>query len=151
MIDIQKVTSGERDIIADAVCPIMCAVEDAKDLLSGIESQYFEVRAPELDQTDVKRVALVLRVAGNMLFDACTSFSLLTGFDSFGNPEYAHKLMKQISCSKRVDKLANQLYDKEGHMGEEKQKYIRATRRKAKEMPDEQAELVLSALLKGVQ
>ncbi len=150
MIDIQKVTSDERGLIVDAVCPIMCAVEDAKDLLSDIESEYFEVRDPKLDQYAVERVALVVRVAGNMLFDACTAFGLLTGFDCFGNPQYAREQMEQISRSKRVDKLADQLCDKERHMSEEKQKYIRSARGKAQEMPDEQAEVVLSALLKGV-
>ena len=45
----------------------MSAVEDAKDLLSDIESEYFEVRDPKLDQSAVERVALVVRVAGNML------------------------------------------------------------------------------------
>ena len=86
MIDIQKVTSDERGLIVDAVCPIMCAVEDAKDLLSDIEGEYFEVRDIKLDQNDVERIALVVRVVGNMLYNACTAFGLLTGVDSFGNP-----------------------------------------------------------------
>lgn len=150
MIDIQKVTSDERGLIVDAVCPIMCAVEDAKDLLSGIEGEYFEVRDIKLDQNDVERIALVVRVVGNMLYNACTAFGLLTGVDSFGNPKYAREQMEQISRSKRVDELANQLCDKERHMSEEKQKHIMAARGKAQEMPDEQAEVVLSALLKGV-
>lgn len=58
MIDIRKVTANERDFIVDAVCPIMNAVEDAKALLSDIESEYFEVREPKLDQKDMERVAL---------------------------------------------------------------------------------------------
>ena len=59
-------------------------------------------------------------------------------------------LMKQIFRSQRVDKLNDQLCDKERHMGEEKKKCSIAARSKAHEMPDEQAEMVLSALLKEV-
>lgn len=150
MINIQKVTYDERCLISDAVYPIMNAVEDAKDLLSDIESEYFAARNPKLDPQSVERLALVVRVAGNMLLDACTAFGLLTGDDCFGNPKFAREQMEQISRSECVDKLAAQLYDKERHMSEEKQKCIRSARANAQEMPDEQAEVVLSALLKGV-
>ena len=150
MIYIQKTTADERGLIIDAVSPIMSAVENAKDLLSDIESEYFEAIDPKLDEYAVKRISLVVRVAGDMLFDACTAFGLLTGFDCFGNPQCAREQMKQIFRSQRVDKLNDQLCDKERHMGEEKKKCSIAARSKAHEMPDEQAEMVLSALLKEV-
>ena len=93
MINIEKTTADERGLIVDTVCPIMNAVEDAKDLLSDIESEYFEMADPKLDQNDVKKIGLIVRVAGNLLFDACTAFGLLTGCDFWGNPKYARVQM----------------------------------------------------------
>lgn len=150
MINIEKTTADERGLIVDTVCPIMNAVEDAKDLLSDIESEYFEMADPKLDQNDVEKIGLIVRVAGNLLFDACTAFGLLTSFDCFGNPKYARVQMEQITRSKRVDDLSSKLRERERHMDEEKRKSVFAARRKAEELPDEQAETALSALLKGV-
>ena len=151
MIDIQKTTADERGLIVDAVCPIMVAVEDAKDLLCEIESSYFEVMDPKLDQTDAERIELIIRVSTNLLYDACTAFGLLTGFDTWGGTKFALSQIEQISRSKRVDDLSSKLLKRERHMDEEKRKSVCATRRKAEELPDEQAETALSALLKEAQ
>lgn len=150
MINIEKTTADERGLIADAVCPIMNAVEDAKDLLAEIESEYYEVIDPKLDQNDVEKVGLIIRVSTNLLHDACTAFGLLTGFDNWGGTKFALSQIKQISRSKRVDDLSSKLMERESHMDEEKRKSVCAAREKAKELPDEQAETVLAALLKGV-
>ena len=150
MIVIQKTTSDERGLIADAVCPIMVEVEQAKDLLAEIVSLYFEVTDIKVNQTDAERIGLFVQVSLDKLHDACVAFGLLTGFESWNGTKYALRTMEQISCARRVDSLCDQLREKGKYMNEGKRKHMLEAMGKAQEMPDEQAETVLDALLKGV-
>lgn len=141
MIYIQETTADERGLIADAVCPIMDAVEMALGELSDIESEFFE---------DAERVGRTIHISTELLFDACAAFGLLTGFENWSGTKSAREQIERISRAFRVDALADRISKKEKHMDEEKRKSIIAARSKAQGMCDEQAEVVLSALLKGV-
>lgn len=151
MIYIQETTADERGLIADAVCPIMDAVERALGELSDIESEFFEdAEQKEISAIDAERVGRTIHISTDLLFDACAAFGLLTGFENWSGVKYAREQIERISRAFRVDALADRISKKETHMDKEKRKSIIAARSKAQGMCDEQAEVVLSALLKGV-
>lgn len=151
MICIQKTTADERGLIVDAVCPIMVEVENAMRELSEIESEFFEMREQkEISARDAERMGRIIHISTGLLWDACTAFGLLTGFDQWGGAKFAREQIEQISRVFRVDALADKISKKEKYMDEEKRKSVIAARCKASEMSDEQAETVLSVLLKGV-
>ena len=151
MICIQKTTADERGLIIDAVCPIMAEVENAMRKLSEIEGEFFEnAEQKAISANDAERMGRIIHISTELLFDACTAFGLLTGFENWGGAKFAREQIEQISRAFRVDALADKISKKEKYMDEEKRKSIIAARCKATEMSDEQAETVLSALLKGV-
>lgn len=151
MICIQKTTADERALIIDAVCPIMAEVENAMRELSEIESEFFEnAEQKAISANDAERMGRIIHISTELLFDACTAFGLLTGFENWGGAKFAREQIEQISRAFHVGALANKISEKEKYMDEEKREAIIAVRRKATEMSDEQAEAVLSALLKGV-
>ena len=126
-------------------CAAYTAVDKAEENADVVEK--INVLGPRnLAQTGIP----IIHISTELLFDACTAFGLLTGFENWGGAKFAREQIEQISRAFRVDALADKISKKEKYMDEEKRKSIIAIRRKAKEMNDEQAEAVLSALLKGV-
>ena len=151
MILIQKTTADERGLIGDAVGPIMEEIENAMRELNAIESEFFEMRGQKaISAVDAERMGRIIHISTDLLFDACTAFGLLTGNDHWGEAKFAREQIEQISRAFRVNALADEIFKKEKYMNGEKRKSVIAARCKASEMSDEQAETVLSALLKGV-
>ena len=138
-------TADERGLIADAVCPIMLNVENVLGELDDIQKEYFEdAEQKPINVRDAKRIGRIIRISTDLLGDACA------GFDEWYGTKATLNQMERISCARRVDALCNQLYEKEKYMSEEKRDQMAEARRNAEGMPDEQAETVLAALLKGV-
>ena len=151
MIVIQKTTPDERGLIADAVCPIMLNVENVLRELDDIQEDYFmDAEQKTIKASDAERIGRIIRISTDLLFDACAAFGLLTGFDHWHGTKFALNQMEQVSCTRRVEALRDQLYAKEKYMSEEKKKPMIEARSAAEGIPDEQAETVLAALLKGV-
>ena len=108
MISIQKTTADERGLIIDAVCPIMVEVENAMRELSEIESEFFEnAEQKAISANDAERMGRIIHISTELLFDACTAFGLLTGFENWGGAKFAREQIEQISRAFRVDALAD--------------------------------------------
>ena len=144
-------TADERGLIADAVCPIMLNVENVLGELDDIQEEYFaDAEQKPINVRDAKRIGRIIRISTDLLGDACAAFGLLTGFDEWYGTKATLNQMERISCARRVEALRDQLYAKEKYMSEEKREQMAEARRNAEGMPEEQAETVLAALLKGV-
>ena len=151
MISVQKTTADERWLIANAVFPIMVNVEYAMREIQELWDDYFSCRDQKaIQEGDAAKIERTLYIVSDMLWDACAAFGLLTASTEWSGTDTAREQMKQIEQAFQVEDLADKLHEKEKRLGAgEREKYIKA-RVKAYEMPDEQAAIALSALLKGV-
>lgn len=82
---IVKTTQSERICISSAMDTIMLDVENSLDMLQVINDDYFqEIPNPEIDEFARDRIGLMIRVAGNVLFEALNQYHLIVCEDFRG-------------------------------------------------------------------
>lgn len=150
MLDMPKTTSHERVVIDNSMSGIMNGIEQALDLLCEAEDEYFsDAEQKPLDEGDAQRVGLRVKVASNILYDACAQYGLVIGMDNWRGTKFMLEQMDRAQRVFRVEGLASKISVKERTMSEEMRRASIEARRKLDNVPDEQAEAEYQILLGG--
>ena len=151
MIYIEKTTARDRKTIYNAVYPIMDAVEIAMKELSDLESEFFEAKEQAaLKKYDAEKIGRTIRVASELLYDACAAFGVLSDIKKFSGVPVYNQNMKRIQQAQAVNVLHNRIIDAEMNANSEKRKALSCIRQQLSDMDDEQARPILMALLKEI-
>lgn len=151
MIYIEKTTARDRETIYNTVYPIMDAVEIAMKELSDLESEFFEAKEQAaLKKNDAEKIGRTIRVASELLYDACAAFGVLTDIKKFSGVPVYNQNMKRIQQAQTVNVLHNRIIDAEMNANSEKRKALSCIRQQLSDMDDEQARPILMALLKEI-
>ena len=151
MISIENTTAAERDIIADAMLPVMETILSAERLLWDLQGEYFEFRNQEkLDEASATRVGNGVCIAGEMIFDACAAFGIISGITDFMGAEPLIRNSKQVSQVVEVERQRARLYERVKRMGDDKRRLYQDIISNITEQSDEKALAMLSAIIKEV-
>lgn len=151
MINIENTTAAERDIIADAMTPVMETILSAGRLLWDLQEEYFVWRKQEkLDEAAATRVGNSVCIAGEMIFDACAAFGIISGITDFMGAEPLIRNSKQVSQVVEVERQHARLYERVKRMGDDKRGLYQDIICNIVEQSDEKALAMLSAIIKEV-
>jgi hypothetical protein len=151
MINIENTTAAERDIIANAMPPVMETILSAGRLLWDLQEEYFVWRKQEkLDEAAATRVGNSVCIAGEMIFDACAAFGIISGITDFMGAEPLIRNSKQVSQVVEVERQHARLYEREKRMGDDKRGLYQDIICNIVEQSDEKALAMLSAIIKEV-
>ena len=151
MINIENTTAAERDIIADAMSPVMEPTLSAGRLLWDLQDEYFVWRKQEkLDEAAATRVGNSVCIAGEMIFDACAAFGIISGITDFMGAEPLIRNSKQVSQVVEVERQHARLYERVKRMGDDKRRLYQDIISNIVEQSDEKALAMLSAIIKEV-
>lgn len=151
MIYIEKTTARDRETIYNAVYPIMDTVEIAMKELSDLESEFFEAKEQAaLNKNDTKKIGRTIRVASELLYDACAAFGVLVDIEEFSGVPVYNQNMKRIQEAQAVNALRNKMINAEMNANPEKRKALSCICQQLSDMDDEQARPILMALLKEI-
>lgn len=145
---INKTTQSERICISSAMDTIMLDVENSFGMLQVIEEDYFQSSPEtEIDEYARDRIGLVLRVAGNVLFDALNQYHLLVCEDFRGikpTIESFNRTFLARDVSNAVDRVHQLLRKMPKIRAEQAWKELSSITK----LPDEQALPVLNGLIR---
>lgn len=151
MINIENTTAAERDIIANAMTPVMETILSAGRLLWDLQDEYFVWRKQEkLDEAAATRVGNSVCIAGEMIFDACAAFGIISGITDFMGAEPLIRNSKQVSQVVEVERQHARLYERVKRMGDDKRGLYQDIICNITEQSDEKALAMLSAIIKEV-
>lgn len=151
MINIENTTAAERDIIANAMSPVMETILSAGRLLWDLQEEYFVWRKQEkLDEAAATRVGNSVCIAGEMFFDACAAFGIISGITDFMGAEPLIRNSKQVSQVVEVERQHARLYERVKRMGDDKRGLYQDIICNIAEQSDEKALAMLSAIIKEV-
>lgn len=151
MINIENTTAAERDIIANAMSPVMETILSAGRLLRDLQEEYFVWRKQEkLDEAAATRVGNSVCIAGEMIFDACAAFGIISGITDFMGEEPLIRNSKQVSQVVEVERQHARLYERVKRMGDDKRGLYQDIICNIVEQSDEKALAMLSAIIKEV-
>lgn len=151
MINIENTTAAERDIIANAMSPVMETILSAGRLLWDPQEEYFVWRKQEkLDEAAATRVGNSVCIAGEMIFDACAAFGIISGITDFMGAEPLIRNSKQVSQVVEVDRQHARLYERVKRMGDDRRGLYQDIICNITEQSDEKALAMLSAIIKEV-
>lgn len=151
MINIENTTAAEHDIIADAMTPVMETILSAGRLLWDLQEEYFVWRKQEkLDEAAATRVGNSVCIAGEMIFDACAAFGIISGITDFMGAEPLIRNSKQVSQVVEVERQHARLYERVKRMGDDKRGLYQDIICNITEQSDEKALAMLSAIIKEV-
>lgn len=151
MINIENTTAAERDIIADAMSPVMESILSAGRLLWDLQEEYLVWRKQEkLDEAAATRVGNSVCIAGEMIFDACAAFGIISGITDFMGAEPLIRNSKQVSQVVEVERQHARLYERVKRMGDDKRRLYQDIISNITEQSDEKALAMLSAIIKEV-
>lgn len=151
MINIENTTAAERDIIANAMTPVMEPILSAGRLLWDLQEEYFVWRKQEkLDEAAATRVGNSVCIAGEMIFDACAAFGIISGITDFMGAEPLIRNSKQDSQVVEVERQHARLYERVKRMGDDKRRLYQDIISNIVEQSDEKALAMLSAIIKEV-
>lgn len=151
MINIENTTAAERDIIADAMAPVMETILSAGRLLWDLQEEYFVWRKQEkLDEAAATRVGNSVCIAGEMIFDACAAFGIISGITDFMGAEPLIRNSKQVSQVVEVERQHARLYERVKRMGDDKRGLYQDIICNIVEQSDEKALAMPSAIIKEV-
>lgn len=151
MINIENTTAAERDIIADTMSPVMKTILSAGRLLWDLQDEYFVWRKQEkLDEAAATRVGNSVCIAGEMIFDACAAFGIISGITDFMGAEPLIRNSKQVSQVVEVERQHARLYERVKRMGDDKRGLYQDIICNITEQSDEKALAMLSAIIKEV-
>lgn len=151
MINIENTTAAERDIIANAMSPVMETILSAGRLLWDLQEEYFVWRKQEkLDEAAATRVGNSVCIAGEMIFDACAAFGIISGITDFMGAEPLIRNSKQVSQVVEVERQHARLYERVKRMGDDKRGLYQDIICNITEQSDEKALAMLSAIIKEV-
>lgn len=151
MINIENTTAAERDIIANAMSPVMETILSAGRLLWDLQEEYFVWRKQEkLDEAAATRVGNSVCIAGEMIFDACAAFGIISGITDFMGAEPLIRNSKQVSQGVEVERQHARLYERVKRMGDDKRGLYQDIICNITEQSDEKALAMLSAIIKEV-
>lgn len=150
MINIENTTAAERGIIADAMTPVE-TILSAGRLLWDLQEEYFVWRKQEkLDEAAATRVGNSVCIAGEMIFDACAAFGIISGITDFMGAEPLIRNSKQVSQVVEVERQHARLYERVKRMGDDKRGLYQDIICNIVEQSDEKALAMLSAIIKEV-
>lgn len=151
MVNIEKTTAAQRDAIADTMTPIMETILSAGRLLWDLQEEYFVMRRQEkLDEHAATRVRNGVCIAGELIYDACAAFGILSGITDFMGTERLVEQSRDISQVVEVERQHERLYNRVKHMGDEKRGLYQDIICNIAEQSDEKALAMLSAIIKEV-
>ena len=151
MINIENTTAAERDIIADAMAPVMETILSSGRLLWDLQEEYFVWRKQEkLDEAAATRVGNSVCIAGEMNFDACAAFGIISGITDFMGAEPLIRNSKQVSQVVEVERQHARLYERVKRMGDDKRGLYQDIICNIVEQSDEKALAMPSAIIKEV-
>ena len=151
MINIENTTAAERDIIANAMSPVMETILSAGRLLWDLQEEYFVWRKQEKpDEAAATRVGNSVCIAGEMIFDACAAFGIISGITDFMGAEPLIRNSKQVSQGVEVERQHARLYERVKRMGDDKRGLYQDIICNITEQSDEKALAMLSAIIKEV-
>ena len=150
MINIENTTAAERDIIADAMSPVMEPILSAGRLLWDLQDEYFVWRKQEKLDEAATRVGNSVCIAGEMIFDACAAFGIISGITDFMGTKTLIEHSEKISRVVEVERQHNRLYERVKRMGDERRGLYQGIISNIEEQSDEKALAMLSAIIKEV-
>ena len=148
MINIENTTAAERDIIANAMSPVMETILSAGRLLWDLQEEYFVWR--KQDEAAATRVGNSVFIAGEMIFDACAAFGIISGIADFMGAEPLIRNSKQVSQVVEVERQHARLYERVKRMSDDKRGLYQDIICNIAEQSDEKALAMLSAIIKEV-
>ena len=151
MVRIEKTTAAEREIIADTMSSTMEAVLSAGRLLWGLQDEYFCMGKQEkLSEADAERLGNMVCIAGELIYDACAAFGIISGITDFMGTKTLIEHSEKISRVVEVERQHNRLYERVKRMGDERRGLYQGIISNIEEQSDEKALAMLSAIIKEV-